>query len=217
MSNLDSRRNNYNDLLLKIGAIFLILYRQWVGQLSEYAFVCVLFTFFATQFILRARHNSNISPFIYKFELAWSSLTFWLSFILALRASTGMLFQGIFTTATISIVCLLVYICLCFEVSGFSKELNFKIEQGKDPDKIQRRLESLSFLFNRYQANEDRARLLLGGYIEQIQRDKDIEQNCPLLFEKVWSEEKKFSSYITQEKQAFLQYLSQKYLTALKK
>ena len=179
--------------------------------------VCILFSFFAVQFIIRAKYNTNISPSIFKFEVAWSAVSFWLSFMLALKASAGLLFEDLLLSSALSIFCLIGYVTMCFEVRASPRLLDLKIEEGNDPGSIQKRLEDLSFLFNRYQANEKKAKLLLGGYIEQIQRSKEIEQSSPLLFEKVWSEDKKFSSYIKKENQAFLVYLSHKYVESLKK
>ena len=138
--------------------------------------------------------------------------------MLCLRITTNEMIQNIELVSIISIICLLAYVIVCFEENISAKLLDFKPETlNYTPKKIQKVLENLAFLYTRARGNERKARLLLSGFIEELQRRKDLDANSPLLFTSVWKEDKVFSKYIEREDRAFLHFISNQYLAALKK
>ena len=207
-------------MVLKIGFLMVILYQQWAGYASEFFLVSVLFVYFGFQVLIRIRFNSNLSSSVIKFEASCSMISFWLSFMLAVKTTAGILFDDMILCSIVGLCCLVGYICCCFEEKTLIRLLRHpKIRRIRDPSETQRLLEALSTLYVRHHAHEKKATLLLYGYIERVQRQKDYDEGSSLLFKEVFRKKKDKSlvKYLKKENEGFLEYLSKEYLRALKK
>ena len=203
--------------MVKLTFIVVIIYQEWAAHLSLFAFSFVLFSFFGLQFFLRTKFSSNLSPTIIRFETSLSIISFWMSFMLCVRISAGVIFENIALVMVISLISLVGYITTCFEEKSSIDLMRLKEDKVlKDVEKTQKYLENLCFLYTRAQGNDNKAKLLLSGYIEQIQRKRNLDASCPLLFTSVWKQDRVFAKYIERENRAFLLYISNQYLTALK-
>ena len=109
-------------------------------------------------------------------------------------------------------------VTLLFRIELQSNELlKNKMGSSKSPELARRMLEELCFLYRRYKANDLTAKLILSGYVENLQRSKELEENSPLKFSDLWTEDMNFTDYIKKENQAFIKFISLQYLKAIRR
>ena len=196
----------------------MLIYQKLVGARSDFSLVGLLFVFFALQMILRTKFNPNLSPLMLKSEVAWSALQLWTVFLLTLKMTSIVHFQHLFVVLTASLLSLLALIICCFGDRLYTRLLGLNLKRIKKDVVVQNVLENLCFLYTRAKGNDRKAKLLLSGYIEQIRKSHDFDQGSPLLlFSSGWEEDRAFSDSFERDNRAFLLYLSNQYLIALRK
>jgi hypothetical protein len=215
MLDLGPKRDNFDELCLKLLGMAVISLFTIFGHWSSKMIAVLMLGYFAVGFVLRRFGFSTIHPSLSKFEVKCSAFGFWLSTVFFVNIFGKHFAQEIFYLNIISFSMLVISFCLK------SKDRDFELISAKVEDittvvKAQKWLERLSLVLKGAKNNIKSDKILLAGFIQKHRsRTKDDEQ-CPLN-QIQWKRSDSVPSYQKREQDSFTKFIIHQYFEQIKK